>query len=673
LAPRERLSLGFVLGATAWLLLALLLPLVPVWLRFGLALLTFTVGAGSLGAGFLVVDRPPLEQAIVLCALGVGLAPLGADVLGRIGLVALCPYVACGGAGLFVARLAKKSGSAANPVSDDAKWAAIPVAIALATGALVFQHRLLSNADGIVVFGDYDTVDLSYYAGITAELTHRVPPMAPFYSGHPLNYSWYPQLLLALVHRFAAVPTLDIYFRLAWPALLAIAAAAAFVFVRSIASTGVALVASTLLLVGGDFSYVFVRLLDPQTYLFDWLLWPTNFLAPTMEVLHFSTWTPSLPVLFAGLYAVARAERGPRANAWLVVGALSFALLVQFKPFAFAVLMAAVAASTIAVRGGLASRRSFAMLFGLTLLFAVPFLYQVASLYSESRSHLKVDYFLLQRTMLDKLALSARVHAAVARIAESGPWHTALVLLIATVLFFAGGLGVRWIGVPRVVRTADPRSTERPIWRLLAWTVIAGIAIPFVIVTQPYHDTLQFYQTGLYILWIFAARAIVDWGGGRAVRTAAIVTMAIAAAIPSSIHYIAEKHGDGPNHPRVQLTRSEVAVTDYLRTADPERTVVLHDRPLEPSLFVINGERRAVLAWAPYVTGSEVRRVEVDRFFASAAREPQIALDILQRYNVTHVVVRPDRDRVNASVLARLKPVLAFPDVVLYEVPAGVQ
>ena len=300
------------------------------------------------------------------------------------------------------------------------------------------------------------------------------------------------------------------------------------------------------------------------------------------------------------------------------------------------------------MRGGLANRRAFARLFALTLLFAVPFLYQVASLYSESRSHLKLDYFLLQRTMLDKLAISAPVHAAVARVVQGGSLHTALVLLIATVLFFAGGLGVRWIGVARVVRAADPRSTERPIWRLLAWTVIAGIAIPFGIVTQPYHDTLQFYQTGLYILWIFAALAIVDWGGGRTVRTAAIVTVAIAAAIPSSIHYIAEKHGDGPNHPRVQLTRSEVAVADYLRT-------------------------RAVLAWAPYVTGSEVRRVEVDRFFASAAREPHVALDVLQRYNVTHVVVRPDRDRVNASVLARLTPVLAFPDVVLYQVPAGVQ
>jgi len=663
------MGLAVALGAAAWPVLALAPPPLPLCLRFALALLTLTGGAGSLADGFLVAELRALDQAIALCAVGVGVAPLAADLLGRIGLLALFPYLAAGGIGWFVLRLA----ATRQRNLADAAWAAVPVAIALLTGAIIFQHRLLSSADGIVVFGDYDTVDLSYYAGITAELTHRVPPMAPFYSGHPLNYSWYPQLLLALVHRFAAVPTLDVYFRFAWPALLAIGAAAAFVFVRSIASTGVALVASTLLLVGGDFSYIFVRLLNPQTYLFDWLLWPTNFLAPTMEVLHFSTWTPSLPVLFAGLYAVARAERGRDRTAWLAVAALSFALLVQFKPFAFAVLMAALAASTLVARGPFSSRRAFAALLGLTLLFAAPFLYQIASLYSESRSHLKVDYFLLQRTMLAKLALTERVNGVVARVVGDGSMHTALVLLVATSLFFVGGLGVRWAGVAGVIRAADPRSAERPIWRLLAWTVIAGVAIPFVIVTEPYHDTLQFYQAGLYVLWIFAARALVGWGHGRRIRTAVIVAIAVAAALPSSIHYLAEKHGDGPNHPRMQLTRSEVVVADYLRGTDPERTVVLHDRPLEPSLLVINSERRAVLAWAPYVTGSEVRRTEADRFFASASREPEVALDVLRRYHVTHVVVRPDRDRVNAAVLARLTPLVAFPDVVLYEVPAGVQ
>jgi hypothetical protein len=196
------------------------------------------------------------------------------------------------------------------------------------------------------------------------------------------------------------------------------------------------------------------------------------------------------------------------------------------------------------------------------------------------------------------------------------------------------------------------------------------VAIPFVIVTEPYHDTLQFYQTALYILWIFAARVIVGWARGGVARTAAIVAVTVAAALPSSLHYLIEKHGDGPNHPKARLSRSEIAVAEHLRTTDPERTVILHDRPAEPSLIVINSERRAVLAWAPYVTGSEERRRDADRFFGSADREPQVALDVLQRYGVTHVVVYPERDRVNAAVLAQLKPVVSFADVVLYEVPS---
>src|SRR5439155_20235447 len=102
----------------------------------------------------------------------------------------------------------------------------------------------------------------------------------------------------------------------------------------------------------------------------------------------------------------------------------------------------------------------------------------------------------------------------------------------------------------------------------------------------------------------------------------ALVAFAIAAAIPSSMHYLIEKHGDGPNHPLVHLSPSELAVAAYLHTQDPESTVILHDRPLDPSLFVITSERRSVLSWAAYVTGSEVRRREVDRCFRSADGEP---------------------------------------------------
>lgn len=664
--PAARLVVGAVIGALAWVGCSLLVAHLPIWVRFLFALLAFTLGIGSLVAGALVADRPVTEQIIVLCGLGVGFAPTVADVLGRAGALSVFPYVALAGAGMFAARVPQSP--------RETNWrtpmaALLSVAVAVVTGAIAFGHRLLVDANGITIFGDYDSVDLSYYAAITAELTHRIPPMAPFYSGHALNYSWYPHLLLALVHRFASVPVPEMYFRYAWPAFLAITAATGFVFVRTVASTGIALFATVLVLVGGDFSYVFVWLLRPATYLFDWLLWPTNFLAPTMEVLHFSTWTPSLPVLFSGLYALARADDDKRRTAWIVMAAASFALLVQFKPFAFAVLMTALGAAAACTRDR-SARWHFSATCGLSVLLAVPFLYQVATLYAESRGHLKISYFLLQWTMLDKLALAERVHAAASRLVATGPWHTAIVLVFATALFFIGGLGMRWTGVPAVFRAIRPSSSERSIWRLLAWIVIAGVAIPFIVVTEPYHDTLQFYQTALFVLWLFAARAVVRLNAPRA-AVAGAIALALAAAIPSSVHYLAEKAGDGPNHSLVHLSRSELAVADYLRSLDPERTVVLHDRPLDPSLFVIVGERRTVLAWSRYVTGSEVRQREVDRFFASADREPVVALDVLQRYNVTHVIERPGRDRINRVVLSRLRPVLTYPDVVLYEVPTA--
>jgi hypothetical protein len=62
-------------------------------------------------------------------------------------------------------------------------------------------------------------------------------------------------------------------------------------------------VSVVLLLVGGDFSYLGAWLLRHADPNWDFVLWPTNFLSPTMELLHFSTWGPSIPLLLTMLFA----------------------------------------------------------------------------------------------------------------------------------------------------------------------------------------------------------------------------------------------------------------------------------------------------------------------------------------------------------------------------------
>jgi len=146
---------------------------------------------------------------------------------------------------------------------------------------------------------------------------------------------------------------------------------------------------------------------------------------------------------------------------------------------------------------------------------------------------------------------------------------------------------------------------------------------------------------------------------------------AVILTLPSSIHFMTMKWTDHQRPPLAALDRSEISIANYLKTVDPETTVVLHDRPYEPSLMTVVAERRVVLGWARYAVGGDERRRDVDRFFGSMDREPDVALDVLRRYKVTHVIDHPGRDRINRFCPRRLRPVLSFPDVVLYEVPIG--
>ena len=114
-------------------------------------------------------------------------------------------------------------------------------------------------------------------------------------------------------------------------------------------------------------------------------------------------------------------------------------------------------------------------------------------------------------------------------------------------------------------------------------------------------------------------------------------------------------------------------IANQLRNTDPETTVILHDRPLTPSLTSILAARRIVLGWDVRYSavGGEGRLREVNRFYSSADGDPRAAAEILRRYHITHVIVRSPDDRVHPDILAGLRLILKLPDVALYEVPAG--
>jgi len=367
------------------------------------------------------------------------------------------------------------------------------------------------------------------------------------------------------------------------------------------------------------------------------------------------------------------------------------AVLFEFKPFAYVVLMAALCAAAVFSGADWPARRRFAVTVGLGVLFSVPFLIGAISIDpSDRRSRLVFDVLLLPKRMLIKIDLTKAFADAASRLSPWPSLETPVFLLLATTVFLIVGIGVRWVGAPGVWRAIRGHQVVRSpakagrheraeagpdagAWRLLGWGVVAGIAIPCVLATEPYVDTLQFHLTGLYLMWIFAAAALVAFARRHPRAGGLAIALAIAVALPSSVHYLTRKWNDAEREPRVAMTRNENTIAEFLRQSDPETTVILHDRPLAPSLTTIVAGRRIVLGWDVRYSavGGEDRLRDVNAFFGSSRGEPDAAFETLRRYHVTHVIVR-DQDSVHPAVLARLKPLVTFPDVTLYAVASAV-
>jgi len=679
----SRLTVGGLLGACAWPALRAAAPWLPEPLRFLLGWFVFTVGPGLAVAGGVSRNLDALRRLIVALGAGSAATPVLIDLLGRAHLVPAFPYLACAFAGAGLAECGRRRAGpaeagphlhhdASSTTRGDASACAALAALAAGLGAIVFWHRLSVSGDGILLFGDYDSADLSWYAAVASEASHTVPPTASYYSGHQLNAAYYAHLVVAMVHRFWAVPVLSIFFRYAWPTYVTLTALTAFMLVRALASRAVAVLAVVLLLVGSDLSYLAAWFLPHAAIDWDYLLWPTNFLSPTMQVMHFSTWSASLPVYFTALFAILRGMQ-TRSRGWLVLSGFLIGILFEFKPFAWVVLMAAVGASAVFAGGDWPARRRFAETIGVGMLFSLPFIWGAATLdKSDRRTRLVIDFFLLPKRMLIKIDLTNAFAEAANRLAPVASLRTATFLLMATIVFLLVGIGVRWLGAPGVWRAIRAKGGgDQAGWRLLAWAVVAGIGVPFVLTTDPYVDTLQFYLAGLYVMWIFAAAALIAFARAHPKLGGLAIAAAIVLAFPSSGHYLARKWTDQERQPRAGLPRNELTIAEHLRTYDPETTVVLHDRPLSPSLTTIVSERRIVLGWDVRYSavGGEVRLRDVNRFYSSADGNADAALATLRRYQVTHVIVRPRDDRVHRAVLEKLKLILQFPDVVLYEVP----
>jgi hypothetical protein len=473
-----------------------------------------------------------------------------------------------------------------------------------------------------------------------------------------------------MIHRYGDVALLDAYFVYAWPFFLVTLAMTSFVTVRCMSSTAVATLATLLLVLGSDFSYlaaIFFRRLRA----WDDLVWSTNWMTPGAELLYYNPWTPALVVAFLAFWSMARHEE-TGGRALLVASCISVGTLMMFKPFGFALIVGGLLTAAIFGREDVAARRRFLAVCGGGIAIALPFVVNAFLLRADSQSTLTLGSGyggVLPVIVMRQLGLDRPLERLIDALG-GGRFVAALVpVVVANVLFFAGGLGMRVLALPVVWRALRSAHAERPMWRLLAWIVVIGAVTPLAIVTNPYHQSFMFYQGSLFVLWIFVARTVVGDASHRRSRRLLAAAVVVALAAPSTVHYLHVKWTDS-RHPFWTFTPDGLTVVDALRHQDVDKTVVAHRFPGGASIFPVLSERHALLAWSAYARGVQARvlEAEMDDFFHDVTADPRQSWSMLRRNHVTHVI-EITGDHINPQIRERLSPVLVTPMYRLLAVP----
>jgi hypothetical protein len=442
------------------------------------------------------------------------------------------------------------------------------------------------------------------------------------------------------------------------------------------ANDAVATLAAILLLLGSDLSYIAAVLFHDAPW-WDGLVWSTNWMTAGAELLYFNPWAPALTLMFLGFWALVRDEEPGRtdvAAGLLTTAAISFALLTAVKPFAYVVVMGGLVATALVGRLTVRIRLRLLMIAGGAVVFALPLILPALTLYEESQSILLPGSGYL--TVLPHVVVAQLDLERVMAHASGGNRALAAVLGIvaANVLFFTAGLGVRLAGIGGVWRSLRAAPQEPTIWKLLAWTIVIGGAIPLVVVTEPYHQTFMWTQASLFLLWIFVARFALTPTAGAArftASTASAACLIVIAAIPSTVHYLDAKWSDsGP--PFWTINRDLRAVADVIAQQDPEQTVVLHRSPHAASVVPLLTGRRVLLAWSSYVRNSNALADDIERFFQSTRGGVCDAWSLLTDLPVTHVL-ETRGDHIHPRIVARLRLLAENGSYRLYEVPPDVR
>jgi hypothetical protein len=493
--------------------------------------------------------------------------------------------------------------------------------------------------------------DLIMHLAIANELTHAIPPQAPFLAGLPLNYHCGMDLLAAMLSNCAGIGVPDLVVRFLPTFFVTTSVLAVYCCARAwLASHWLALLTCFLVLFGEDFSFIPGVLLGGET------IWSAQFFAvPTIFSLYYmNPMLPALAGLFTGLYCLQR-YTVEGAKPWLLFAAFLFAPPVQYKLFVSLHVLAALSVAGVVIFLRHRDSRLFAV-FILTGAFIAPWLLNTwLKNPLGGNIWVRIDPYPYMSNAFAQVAplWTATTSSKIALL--NGPWSFRALLFFLTIalpLYIVGSLGGRSVALPAILR--ECRATHRDtIHRFfLAVFVIVGFLLTMVLRVAPrdlpsdYNNSVWFYVQSKYVVWIFAVGQIASWlRGSRPAVRAAVFALLIAMAVPSTVQFFYRQstRGDLPI-----LDAATTEMIDFFLPKAKEGKVVFSRQPLAVPLLALT---RCRVPLEPnsflnhYASASELsRRSKEMEDFWKGLEAGRIRDDILEKYGANYVLTEK-RDR----------------------------
>jgi hypothetical protein len=500
--------------------------------------------------------------------------------------------------------------------------------------------------------------DGALHTSIANELTHTFPPRNPFLGDQPLVYHYAMELSAAVFCKVLGLPATTVCLRLLPTFFISLAALSFFALLKRLTgSLPAALITPLLVLLGEDFSY-FPGLWQSRSG-----LWAAQyFSSPSVFGLYFSN--PNLPAIGTfgcSMVAFSHAFRGDRTRlGWLAVTAVTLALAGSYKIFFGIQSLAALGLCVLVCRG---QQRWFALKLLVATGSALILLLTPTLL-----SHAQVKVVELVPTFFTgyvhgalgwlNLTDTAGFRAVATMFAQKQVTVAGFAgwLFLALPLFAVGTLGIRVLGVPRLLRALAARGSGAPLLAFLAWFVVCGyvlgLSLRVTAIDHPeeYNNSVWFIVESKLVSCVFVGIMLGSvfrtWSPRRAAWTAALQVVLLAA--PATVNtFTAMSLSASPT----LATPDESRVAEHFRAHVPPGAVVLCESSSLRRLLL--GEARARVPLAPefYLT-SFLRRVDLDgrtqdvQQFWQAWGTGQFRADLAKKYHVDYVVsTRPVPNR----------------------------